>query len=643
MKDGDNIRTIPFVSKLGDSGLNLNLSKKLNWLTFWFGKNLEKEELVDWVLDKGSGLNISLRQWIKRTLEDNKIQSNLNEIWNLLIYSNSSDSINNSEFYYYKNIEMLKDHIWSNSEKNLFIFLSTPTVSLSKQYRFGKEERKSICDFIQVEINLPLEQNDPLFMNLREDPFFKENCALILFELISNLKKAMDYFILYEDTRVYYTITQLNSLNNPSRNNSFREVWTYLVDFIQIGMEYWYKNKKDTFFMYLETLKNIDFQIFRRLVLWSFSLTDGYKLKESIKYLIDLEEKIWTDQLENEIYSLFIKLCKTFNSKELSSLLQLVKKCPLKTSLDDCLYYKKPFYYIISKNMNSIPSYIKNDILNLEKHGYKLPENDEEIYSNSGIVHPLFGKKSDYTYEQFQMMADQVVQEVADILMNHKENRERLMEQWEKFVGKNKGKAAEIFTIIAKDVKFDPLILEYYLRSFNNEWTFLEFKETISKIDINEKYNLHNALIYSLTNVFYTVTNDFDISDLSDFFIIWDNIFQLSNDYVINQKYKSFHGPITTAINNPIGKLSETLFQVYFKTSPKTGQGIDISFKERFGKLLKLRSKVKLFAIPIFGQFLYSLFQIDPNWTKKYIIPLFSWNNKNYSLFAWTGFFHGRH
>lgn len=94
-----------------------------------------------------------------------------------------------------------------------------------------------------------------------------------------------------------------------------------------------------------------------------------------------------------------------------------------------------------------------------------------------------------------------------------------------------------------------------------------------------------------------------------------------------------------SALNSPLGRMTEALFIAYGREKLKPGETLPLELKVRIEQLLSIKSQFVNHAINQVSLRLDWLFWIEPEWTKKYIIPLFdspsetaeaSWNGRLY-------------
>ncbi len=97
--------------------------------------------------------------------------------------------------------------------------------------------------------------------------------------------------------------------------------------------------------------------------------------------------------------------------------------------------------------------------------------------------------------------------------------------------------------------------------------------------------------------------------------------------------------PLSDALNNPIGELTEGLIKLWYSRDLDDGQGLDEDIEPLLTALCD--SEIPAFAN---GRLFLcanaiSLYRVDEEWTKANLLPLFDWNLSAYEAkIAWSGF-----
>ena len=97
--------------------------------------------------------------------------------------------------------------------------------------------------------------------------------------------------------------------------------------------------------------------------------------------------------------------------------------------------------------------------------------------------------------------------------------------------------------------------------------------------------------------------------------------------------------PVTSAINHPIGHVTEALFQWWYLQSPEDEQGLPETLRSTFTNLCDTRVSGFRHGRVWLAVNVISLFRVDSEWTNKHLLPLFDWQNIEAETRAvWSGF-----
>lgn len=96
---------------------------------------------------------------------------------------------------------------------------------------------------------------------------------------------------------------------------------------------------------------------------------------------------------------------------------------------------------------------------------------------------------------------------------------------------------------------------------------------------------------------------------------------------------------VSTAINHPIGHITQALINLWFKLNPDDNDLLPDSIKPIFTSLCDVHVERFCYGRVLLGSRLISLFRVDRPWAEQYLLPLFDWNKNPIEAKAmWEGF-----
>ena len=96
--------------------------------------------------------------------------------------------------------------------------------------------------------------------------------------------------------------------------------------------------------------------------------------------------------------------------------------------------------------------------------------------------------------------------------------------------------------------------------------------------------------------------------------------------------------PVGSAINHPIGHITQALINLWFKQNPNDNDLLPADIKPLFTELCDLQVDRFRHGRVLLGSRLISFFRVDRPWTEQYLLPLFSWSNPVEAKAVWEGF-----
>jgi hypothetical protein len=96
--------------------------------------------------------------------------------------------------------------------------------------------------------------------------------------------------------------------------------------------------------------------------------------------------------------------------------------------------------------------------------------------------------------------------------------------------------------------------------------------------------------------------------------------------------------PVSSAINHPIGHITQALINLWFKQNPNDNDQLPNDLKPLFTMLCDMQIDRYRHGRVLLGSQLIAFFRVDRNWTEQYLLPSFSWDNLSEAKSVWEGF-----
>lgn len=98
------------------------------------------------------------------------------------------------------------------------------------------------------------------------------------------------------------------------------------------------------------------------------------------------------------------------------------------------------------------------------------------------------------------------------------------------------------------------------------------------------------------------------------------------------------YNPVESAINHPIGHVTQALINLCFKHSPNDNDLLPAELKPIFTTLCDEQIELFRHGRVLLASRLIVLFRVDRQWTEQYLLPLFGWSNPVEAKAVWEGF-----
>ena len=96
--------------------------------------------------------------------------------------------------------------------------------------------------------------------------------------------------------------------------------------------------------------------------------------------------------------------------------------------------------------------------------------------------------------------------------------------------------------------------------------------------------------------------------------------------------------PVTEAINQPVGHVTQALINLWFKRNPNDNDMLPTDIRPFFTTLCDVQVDRFRHGRVLMGSRLIAFFRVDRPWTEQHLLPLFNWNNPAEAKAVWEGF-----
>ncbi len=619
-------------------------------IALWLCNHLDKKELVHWVIDKGCILHPGFKSMIRYTIDKRPIEGiqktvlkkNIQLFWETVIDNNYLKSR-----YYYDTVYGIIEDLnrqYSPFKAKILLELLEPYIHFHTDWLsdsesdFTKEVRKP-----EIKINIdhyPSIQlkNEKVLSHHAEDFSDLLKKAMELAEKIEIIKNGEDHFYIIRPSIEEQNITY--------------HTWIYLIDLTRDSFDMAVKKDRQLANLLLQKWQYYSYSLFHRLILYAVTKYPELDQKIALDLLSNEQHHVlWSISCQNEVFK-YLKSEKYSHTQQ-KALLDLIMKGPPNSlfmdNIDDKIiteYKEKDIYKRLSclkvsgisfpqeveKYYHEIQS--KYSLQNKEIHDFPYfhtgwrPRDmrqqrynqlsSEQIYDDlKKPIHPL---EQEEKKQAFQYLTEDQVDKAFEVLLKFSDSEHISASYWGAFCNglssaTDQNKANEYFIKSIKKIE-----------GFNDEFI------TECLWPLVESFGYKGGLLY------YKVDKDF-------FKRWWKKLWDLSVKKEQKHLSKESSNVNMRAHNSLLGKLTNSIIQFLWshfdeKTILKNGQ-IPDGVREYLSIIITQGAKTNPAVMFHFGTYLFTLWFLDKEWTKKHIKPLMNFDkHKNICKSLWTGYFY---
>lgn len=113
---------------------------------------------------------------------------------------------------------------------------------------------------------------------------------------------------------------------------------------------------------------------------------------------------------------------------------------------------------------------------------------------------------------------------------------------------------------------------------------------------------------------------------------------EVGTDSHITRNGVKTYDPVGSAFNHPIGHVTQTLINLWFKRNPNDDDLLPADIGPLFGALCDVGVDRFRHGRVLLASQLIAFFRVDRAWTDQFLLPLFNWNNLDEARPMWEGF-----
>ncbi|WP_435234157.1 anti-phage defense-associated sirtuin Dsr1 [Psychromonas sp. PT13] len=648
----------PFMALSAHPHVETKWDKVMLNLGKWLTSHLNNPDLVLFVLKRGGRLHNQLRWFINRELEEQRkhisesnnayfdklkekgsdaiVSKDMMLVWELVLAGYSEQSGFDVNLYSW--INKYKYSSLTPALKNELKKILSPKVYFKKTYSTTlSKSYEGIKQLLDWDIRLSSTFVHSALKDLDKVESWKSDIAELLPDFNSLLMETMELKSMLNEVDEFHDYTYISQPSiKPHPQNKDYDDWTALIELLR---DSWLSllasdqdSAKNIIFLWWKT----PFPLFKRLALFAMAEKDLIATEQVNSWLEQNDSRwLWSITVQRELMQLLPTLVNRLSNHEKIRLLKNIIKGPNRK------------LFRASLNDEDFSRLTQREIwLRLEKlriSGLKFKDDIEEVYQEISKNNPLWQLEEDQKEEfPFWMGGEENYRNVVTSPENEQELIKWLKEKpdhdrWDEDDWPMRCKND---FILAKNalitLEQDGVWIAERWREALQVWTenkLLSFKtwRYLSEFLLNlEDYKLAD-ISWNLSR--WLKSNSKSLSK-EQYFRYFDRLIALTSKIELDE----INDTLTTAINHPVGMLTESLFQQWYIENPVDDSGLTIEFESRFEQIIFSEEKASKLGKVIIAVNTLSLFRVAPEWTAELVLPWFSWSNNEQAIMAWRSY-----
>ncbi|MEZ8307398.1 anti-phage defense-associated sirtuin Dsr1 [Vibrio splendidus] len=646
-------------------GLAHNISHEPQWdrvmenMSRWLINHLNNPELVLFLLKSGGTISSQFAREIEKTIEIQTLRRTQNDyayfeyleqkspnavlssemitVWNLALAGYCSRL--GFQYSFYSWIDKYKYSGMNTSLRKELKAMLSPIVQFKKPFSFREfDSSNGQKKLLHWDIELSGDGVQSALHELRAIPSWSYDCQMLLEDfslLLEEIMSVMSELGDVEEKNDYIFITHPSIEEHPQ--NRGYSGWTALIDLCRDSWISLHENNASMAQSVAINWWKKPFPIFKRLALFSAAKLEDIPTSIVINWFNeDSSHWLWETSTQREICQLLKAIPPKMSVPEFEHLLKMIIAGPdrdlYRESLTDEEFetiYDHSVWLLLAKIKQSGRELTEKtdnlfESIKQRHDGWHISEDEKEEFS----IWMSNGEEPDYE------SAVSTPESLTDLVIWLKSKSKQLPDDWAERCRKDYGTTSAALLELSKD----------------GIWPIQRWKDAINAWSLSEDISLEawqkiSQLVFDLPDkklldlawlVAKWISKLINIGEVTkeSLFKFYDRLAWLPYDESSNNVLSD---PLTTAINHPVGIMTEALFNWWYSLKPLDDDGLESDFQQLLNRILHTTDNSSFNAQTIIFTNTLSLYRVDPAWTKEKVLPYFKWNSC-FASTAWKAF-----
>ncbi|TQD28276.1 anti-phage defense-associated sirtuin Dsr1 [Methanolobus vulcani] len=654
----------PWMRVVDDGSQSSSLDGVMLHLLHWLTRHLNDPNLIIWLANQGDCLHERFIGLILRRLEelDHFVANNEKEkidfilanapnaiprpamktLWRLFIAGKIKlhSHINPQSFGLYDWIGSLKREGLTPSLRMQLREHLAPCVALRSSLNLFENiqvqsQSLRIKDLVNWKLVLNSNYVHSVLNDLSQIPAFQEGLPSLLQDSTVLLRDAMDLMRELEGANEHSDLSYIHrpSISDHPQNGDFYD-WTALITLVR---DSWIATVQDNTVVAKNTAENWWLQpypIFKRLAMFAATYGDIISQKKALNWL--LEDNcwwLWSSETRREAIRLVVYLAQILDVPEIVELEKAILAGPLREMFRGTLKEEewirivdKDIWLLLTKFGDAGGKWSETANARLSELNKKYPDWKLEEDEKDEFTFRIMDSDELHEYSHSP-------QDMSELIMWLKKTVDRRGDDdWQQRCREDFDTTSHALLALARQ----------------NTWPVERWKQALMGWSEDKNNNTSWSIIGPVLNkapdeIISSLPNEIGrwLQVIAKSFNGQEKIFLNLCQRILEQEYIDeieFNDSLNTAINRPVGIVTEALLQWWFRRKLEDGQGLPAELKPIFTSICNTKIDKYVYGRVLLASHAVTLYRVDSNWAKEHLIPLFDWNSSTEANMAWEGF-----
>ncbi len=636
-------------------------------LARWLARHLDDPNLIIWLTKRSGQLHAQLVEIIRNKIEEiikleiqdkgHELESiraasprgipspQMRTLWRLILAGRLKSTSHHYDFYRW--LRLIKHSEVTASLRMQLREILTPCVNLSKPFFGGEETReisepKRIKDIVDWEVVLASDNVNHALRDRSKSSNWQAMLPDLLQDFTLLLRDALDLKkeLGGADEKSDSSYMDQPSISEHSQNQYFRD-WTALIVLardawlatasananankglsIRVAIEWW----------------NTPYPVFKRLALFAAAQTDVIPQQQALDWLFSENcWWMWSVETQREVFRLLIALTPKLDSSQQVELERAILNGPPKEMFKADVETDR-LSQITNQNQRlrlgkmQAAGAILGQIANAKMNELLLEYPEWKLASDERDEFP-FWMGTGGEWRKFSNSPRRRT-ELISWLKEQKNTDHWDEDDWRQRCRDDFPTTACALCALAKEGIWLEDRWGQALQAWSEEKLLNRSWRYMASLVFNSPDSFIRELDHGISWWLQAVSKTFEGQE--EIFIgLCNRILDLNDEDEIDSE-----DPVGTAINQPVGQVTEALIQWWYRRNPKDSEGLPDTLKPIFTALCNTNNSRFRHGRVLLAAHVISLFRVDLEWTTENLLSLFSWQHSTLvARYSWEGF-----